>query len=382
MASEYDNPIHIIKNNSSLYNLLQKRGLLNDVKYKVGKKNTYTDKEILNEGSKYDSPTDFQKGNPKLYFTAVKRKLTKVIKYKKGFKIRYYTDEEIINGGLKYDNPIDYVSNEKNMYAVAQRRGLLGQIKYKVGYIGNRIKRLVYVYEFSDNSVYVGLTYNEKKREIEHSDMGKTPVSKHIRKTGLTPIKKIISDGYIDSHVAQEIEKDLIMEYQLNGWNILNRNGGGALGGNTIKWTEEVIREKIKECEYIEDIIKKFGDSFKTAAKRVGIYDEIIKDLPNRVNYWNKEKALSIAKNYNSIRDFKKDYAGLYSAVIKKKWNKDVFKHIVNGQCSLLILDTETGVYYFGVKEAHQAKNLKIDLSTLRYYLNSKRKNKTSLILV
>ncbi len=382
IASEYDRPTHIIKKNITLYNLLQKRGLLNDVKYKVGKAITYTDEEVLNEGSKYDSPTDFEKGNPKMYSVSVKRKLNKVINYKKGYKMIYYTDEDIINGGLKYDNPVDYFKNEQNLYCAGQRRGLLRQIKYKVGYIGNRIKRLVYVYEFSDNSVYVGLTYNEKKREIEHSVMGKTPVSKHIRKTGLTPIKKIISDGYIDSHVAQEIEKDLIMEYQLNGWNILNRNGGGTLGGNTIKWTEEVIREKIKECEYIEDIIKKFGDSFKTAAKRVGIYDEITKDLPNRVNYWNKDKALSIAKNYNSIRDFKKDYEGLYSSVIKKKWNKDVFKHMVNGQCRLLILDTETGVYYLGVKEAHQAKNLKIDLSTLRYYLNSKRKNKTSLILV
>lgn len=382
ISSEYDRPTHIIKKNITLYNLLQKRGLLNDVKYKVGKVITYTDEEILNEGSKYDSPTDFEKGNPNMYSVAVKHKLNKVINYKKGYKMTYYTDEDIINGGLKYDNPVDYFKNEQNMYCAGQRRGLLNQIKYKVGYIGNRIKRLVYVYEFLDNSVYIGLTYNEKKREIEHSIKGKTTVSKHIVKTGLTPIKKIISDGYIDAHIAQEMENDLITEYRLNGWNILNKVKGGALGGNTLKWTEEVIRERIKECNYVEDIIKKFGDGFVRAAKRQGIYDSITKDLPNRVNYYNKKTAIDTAKNYITRKEFKKDYSGLYSVIIKNKWGNDVFKHMPDRACKILILDTETGIYYFGVKDAYQAKNFKITIDTLRVYLSGCRKNKTSLILV
>lgn len=382
IASTYDRPIHIIKKNSQLYNLLQQRGLLNDVKYKFGKRKRYTDEDILNEGAKYDSPTDFQNSNVKMYYLAVKRKLNKVINYKKGFRVNYYTDEEIIGCGLKYDSPIEFVNKEPNLYSVAQRRGLLDQIKYKVGYIGNRIKRLVYVYEFSDNSVYVGLTYNDKKRELEHITADKTAVGKHIKKTGLTPTKKIVSDGYIDSCIAQKMEDDLIMEYSSNGWNILNKVKGGALGGTKIKWTEEVIRQRIKECNYVEDIIKKFGNGFVKAAKRQGIYDSITKGLPNRVNYYNKQIAIDTAKNYVTKKEFKKDYSGLYSVIIKNKWGKDVFKHMPDMTCKLLILDTETGIYYFGVKDAYRAKNFKITIDTLKAYLTGCRKNKTSLISV
>ena len=341
----------------------------------------YTDEDILNEGAKYNSPTDFKKDNGKMYSTAVKRKLTKLINYKKGFRITYYSDEFLIEKGSTYDNPKQFMDSEPNVYAAAQKRGLLDQVNYKVGYIGNRVKRLVYVYEFSDNSVYVGLTYNDRKRELEHTITGKTSVSKHMRKTGLKPTKRILSDGYIDSDVAQKMEEDVRLEYQSNGWNILNKVKGGALGGTTLKWTEEVIRECVKQCSFIEDIGNKFGGAFITAAKREGIYDEITKELPNRIPSYDKDFAFNVAKRYITIKEFMKDNPSLYVVVCRNKWNDYVFGHMINGRCKY-VLDLETGVYYLGVKEAYDSKNFNFKQNTLNRYLNGKRKNKTSLVIV
>jgi predicted GIY-YIG superfamily endonuclease len=340
----------------------------------------YTDEDILNEGAKYDSPTDFKNGNSKMYSNAVNRKLNKLIKYKKGFRITYHTDEDIINGGLRHDNPAEYSKNEPKLYSAAQKRGLLDQIKYKVGYIGNRVKRLVYVYEFSDNSVYVGLTYNDRKRELEHTITGKTSVSKHMRKTGLRPTKRILSDGYIDSDVAQKMEEDVRLEYQSNGWNILNKVKGGALGGTTLKWTEDVIRECVKQCSFIEDIGNKFGGAFIIAAKREGIYNEITKELPNRIPSYDKDFAFNVAKRYITIQEFKKDNPSLYIVVCRNKWNDYIFKHMINGKCDY-ILDTQTGIYYMGYQDVVNYTGINMKISGLRSQLTGRTKNKTRFIL-
>ena len=47
------------------------------------------------------------------------------------------------------------------------------------------LKRLIYVYEFSDNSCYIGLTYNIKNRNRQHLESNKSPVFNYIKKLRL-----------------------------------------------------------------------------------------------------------------------------------------------------------------------------------------------------
>jgi len=348
--------------------------------YKGYSRLKHSDEDIIREGEKYDTPSDFNKGNKTFYTYATRRKLIKKINYKVGYKINYYTDDFIIDEASKYDCPTDFLRNNPKVYSSAVSRKLLDKLTYKIGYLGNRVKRLVYVYEFSDNSVYVGLTYNDRKRELEHTISGKTSVSKHMRKTGLKPTKRILSDGYIDSDVAQKMEEDVRLEYQSNGWSILNKVKGGGLGGTTLKWTEEVIRECVKQCSFIEDIGNKFGGAFITAAKREGIYNEITKELPNRIPSYDKDFASNVAKRYITIQEFKKDNPSLYVVVCRNKWNNHVFKHMINGKCDY-ILDTQTGIYYMGYQDVINYTGINIKIGGLRSQLTGRTKNKTRFIL-
>jgi len=385
MASEYDKPNDMVKNNPALYRKIQRRQLLNDVVYKIGKRPNYSDEDIINEGAKYDSPTDFKNGNPKMYSIANKRKIGKLINYKKGYRITYHTDEDIINGGLRYDNPAEYSKNEPKLYGAAQKRGLLDQIKYKVGYIGNRVKRLVYVYEFDDNSVYVGLTYNENKRKSEHFGTRETSVKKHINKTGLTPKYKVISNGYIDAMDAAVMEEDYRQYYHLNGWKILNKRKGGALGGHARIWTEDKIIVAASKCSTREEF-KDLYPGAVNASKQLKIYDFVTKHMTYMLNYFTIDDIIVQAKKYETIEKFREENETMYQNLVRRDDYKDlkkvVFKHMINGKCDMLILDVYTGVYYLGAKEAHQAKNLKVSINTLQSYLNGRRTNKTSLILV
>lgn len=291
-----------------------------------------------------------------------------------------YTDEFILLTGSNYDYPTQFKTSQPQVYSAAQKRKLLDQIKYKVGYIGNKLRRMVYVYEFSDKSVYVGLTYNENKRKSEHFGSRPTSVTKHINATGLYPSYINITEGYISAEDAALLEEELRLKYKSEGWNILNKRKGGGLGGNTIKWTTDMIKEVANKCKTREE----FKDTYPgavNAAKQKGIYDEVTNHMDYQLNYFNLEDIILIAKNYDTIQEFRKENEPMYMFVNRNELEDKVYTHMINGRCEY-ILDLETGIFYLGVKEAYESKNFKFRQDTLNRYLNGGRTNKTSLIRV
>lgn len=143
--------------------------------------------------------------------------------------------------------------------------------------IGNLYKRLIYVYEFSDNSCYVGLTCDVDRRNYQHiyTD-NSSSVYKHIQETGLKPTL-IIKTDYLDVKEAAELESKIEQEYENKGWNILNKIKTGGIGGGYIKWTyEECSREALKYTKLC-DFYKKSRVAYDTC-KENGWY-EITKHL-------------------------------------------------------------------------------------------------------
>jgi predicted GIY-YIG superfamily endonuclease len=291
-----------------------------------------------------------------------------------------YTNKFILETGGKYDYPTQFKINEPNIYRAAQGRKLLGQIKYKVGHIGNKLKRMVYVYEFSDKSVYVGLTYNEKKRKSEHLSGRPTSVTNHINKTGLNPEYTNITNGYIDANDAAVLEENLRLKYKSNGWNILNKRKGGGLGGNTVKWIENKIKEVASKCNTREEFKDKYPGAMN-ASKQKGIYDEVTKHMDYQLKYFTLEDIIIEAKKYETIQEFRDNNETMYIHVNRNELEDMVYNHMVNGRCEY-ILDLETGIFYLGVKDAYESKCFKFKQNTLNCYLNGKRKNKTTFIRV
>jgi predicted GIY-YIG superfamily endonuclease len=292
-----------------------------------GHEKKYTDEYIIEQGSKCDTPMDFKRKFPRLYERATTRKLSNRITYKEGYVYDSYTEESILKEASEYDSPISLIKENLKLYSAAQIRGLLPKIEYKIGYLGSRYSRLVYVYEFSDNHFYCGLTYNEHKRHLEHLLRENSPVGKHIKKTGLTPTKKIISNGYIHSDEARILEEDTRINYIENGWISLNKRKGGGLGTTQRIWTIEKIYEKVKNFETRNDL------------KNSGIF--------------------------NAARHF-----GIYH---------DIVKHIPNSYSKYIILDTHTGIYYHSIQEAYNSSGYEQCVSGFGVHI---KKNKTRYQIV
>lgn len=91
--------------------------------------------------------------------------------------------------------------------------------------------RIIYAYIFSDNSIYIGLTKNFYIRNLNRKNCKRDAVYLHKQKTNLEP-KIIFLTEFIPAKEAQIKEQEFIDEYKLKGWNVLNRQKGGSLGGS------------------------------------------------------------------------------------------------------------------------------------------------------
>lgn len=151
-----------------------------------------------------------------------------------------WTKDRCKKVALKYNCRSDFQKNDYNVYRISYDQKWLDEICSHMIKIGNIYKRLVYVFEFTDNSAYVGLTCDSNRRINEHLT-SKTSVYKHIKETGLYPNYKELTD-YIDSIEASELEKYYVNFYKKNGFNILNKSEAGGLGGGKIKWSYETCK--------------------------------------------------------------------------------------------------------------------------------------------
>lgn len=188
-----------------------------------------------NEALKYNKESDFRKKSLGAYKAAIYNKwldiiCSHMIKIKSTKK--YWTKEIIFSEAIKYNNKNEFIKYSKAAYIAASKRNLLPEVCAHMESCGNVLLRCIYVYEFPDNHVYVGLTCNMKRRYREHQS--KSPVSKHIGTSGLVPKHFIVSDGYINVREAQKLEKDTYLQYLNNGWVMLNSNRTGGVGSHKL----------------------------------------------------------------------------------------------------------------------------------------------------
>lgn len=184
-----------------------------------------------------------------------------------------YTYEKCQEISKQYRNKKDFYTNDKNAYnAIIKHKWheLLSHFEK----MGSKYKRCVYIYKFSDNIVYIGLTFNLKKRDSDHRRKG--TVYKYSCENNVEIPKPIQITDYINFSVASQIECDLIDEYKNNGFFLLNKNKGGGLGGmvTITDISKKECLEKAKLCKNITEFKQKYY-SLYTFSCQNGFENEI-----------------------------------------------------------------------------------------------------------
>lgn len=141
----------------------------------------WTRESILEEAKKYRIKSHFEK-NSSGAFKAAKRlniideacsHMDIVCK-----PVGYWTNERLKEEAGKYNTKQEFIEKSGSAYQTARQKGIIDKICEHMIPMGNRNRRMLYSFEFSDKSVYVGLTYNYKIRYASHMKKSKDIIKK------------------------------------------------------------------------------------------------------------------------------------------------------------------------------------------------------------
>jgi len=220
----------------------------------------------------------------------------------------------------------DFIFGYPGAYDAADRNGWLDKMYEHMIPIGSEYKRCVYTFEFDDNHIYDGLTYNLSKRENSHLTNKESAVFQHIEKTGAKYVLHQRTD-YIDVEDAQKEELKAVTEHIKQGKIILNRARTGAIGGKS-KYTMDGVVLSASQCKDTGEIRLKFPGEYNYASTK-GILRELFDNMrAHRGSYNTKKQCRIAASQCISRSDFSKRFCTAYRN--SKEWMDEFFpKYII-----------------------------------------------------
>jgi predicted GIY-YIG superfamily endonuclease len=290
----------------------------------------WTKEMIQTIASQYNNKKEFIEKEPKAFYAAYQRgwwneisEHMQALRNPKG----YWTFDKVKNEADKYTSRRDFEKNSIKAFRAAKQHGWYDDVTSHMDYLGSLFRRAVYAWEFSNNTVYIGLTDDTARREGEHLDPeGKTAVSKYIKETNLIPTLKLISD-YVDVKDAQNIEKCSIDLYKSLGWNVLNKVKSGGLGACKRIWTKENVEKEAQKYQTRSDF-KKGNRSAYVIAVREGWMDDITKHMSYKQTQWNEDMVRQTASKYSKLSDFLRQETKAVAAARRMNIYSDIIKNM------------------------------------------------------
>jgi len=290
------------------------------------------DLEILKlEAIKYDSRTAFFKGSRSAYKECLKRYIMDEV-------CHHMVKHNALTGShgnctlsndylIELAKSFEYRGKLKEAHPSAYRairvRGLSEIAFAHMKVSGNKFNRRIYVFEHSDNTAYIGLSYEPEKRRDSHLKYNKTLIEKS-QKT--IQSFKILTD-WLTPKDASKQEEEFVAQYLKSGWIILNKAKAGALGGG-LKWTKEKCFEIASQCLTKVDFSSKNPSAYNSARK-MGWLEELCKHMvPSRVEAWKFQELFDIAIQCSTKYGFKKKNPGAYKAARKMKILDEICAHM------------------------------------------------------
>lgn len=244
---------------------------------------------------------------------------------------KYWTVTTCKKEASKYKSRSEFKREAGGAYNFAKKQKILNNVCSHMVVVGNKFMRTVYVYKFSDNHIYVGLTKNINERDEKHKRDPDSAVFKHMQKTKLIPI--LSNSEYINVNDAIKLESQTILKYKIAGYNILNVATAGAIGGGNIKWTFEKCKNEALKYTRKTDFAKKSESAYR-AARRYRWLSQICSHMSNirqqkRPGYWTQERCIKVAKKCKTRNEFYKKYGGAYMSSLKNGWLQHVCSHML-----------------------------------------------------
>lgn len=329
LASQFNQMNHFKKAHPQAYQAAGRNGWLEDIRqFMKPKYQTWTKETAHQEALKYQHPDQFQTNSNQAYQAASYHGWLPDITSHMTTVQNKWTNESIWETALKYETKRDFIKNDYGAYQAATNRGILDDVTGHMRILGDMLHRHIYVYEFPDNSVYVGLSFDTKERDKRHRSKEKSQVFQHIQNTGLSPDFKVLTERPIPAKDAQTMEDETINTYRENGWNVLNIAKAGGLGSTVLEKLskEDVMRIALQYNTKTE--FCKERQSVCNLAKRMGWYEEATKHMEVKNIMWSLDTLKKEAEKYQTRNQFKQGSPNAYAAARRAGLMDEITKHM------------------------------------------------------
>ena len=297
---------------------------------KQRKSGYWTKEHCAEEAKKYSTRTQFQLMASGAWNAANKKGwLDEICSHMEiRWQRKWDTKEKCAKEAQKYTSRTDFQRYSSGAWNAANKHDWLDEICSHMETYGNLFKRCIYAFEFSDISVYIGLTDNIQRREKQHLNSSNSAVYKHIQKTSLTPILQILHE-YTDKELAKILEKFYLEEYRNKGWNILNRAKAGSLGGKYVFWTYEECKSHALQCSTRSEFITKFPGAYASAIKNNWL-DDICLHMELKFKIKNNPETVKLeALKYKTRQEFRHGSNSAYEYARKHKLLDSICTHMI-----------------------------------------------------
>ena len=288
----------------------------------------WTKEKCIKEALKYTIKKEFIEKSNGAYQASYKYGWSEeVMSHLIGIKRNYWIyKENCKEEALKYNILSDFYNLSPCAYNSSCKYGWIDEITSHMPHLGDKYKRCIYSYEFNDNSVYIGLTCDLERRNIQHYSDIKSAVNIHINKSGITP-KLIKLTDYLEVGKAQKMEYTFLKKYEDNGYNILNKMKTGGIGGS-IKWTKETCLKEALKYDNYSNFRKGCQGAYNKCLKNKWLVEieHFEKYYSMKINDENitKKMCLEESLKYNNYSDFRKNSDVIYRKCLKKGWINEI----------------------------------------------------------
>lgn len=298
---------------------------------KIKPKNYWTYDTCKEEALKYKYREDLRHNAPGAYNVIYKNKWVSELcshmiqKYK---PINYWTKERCQEEALKYKSRIEFSKKNNSCYSTAIRHKWMDDICGHMVKLGDMYHRCIYVFEFSDNHAYVGLTLNIQSRKKCHTSNYKSPVFNHLKICNNVEFKQL--SDYVNIDDAIRLEAEYIQSYVNDGWVMLNKSKGGELGTIARIWTFDKCKEEALKYTNSKEFEFNSPSAYKSASVKKWLREicKHFKPLQKSYGGYNFDKCKEEALKYDSIEEFKYNNPLAYGAAVRYKWLLKIFNHL------------------------------------------------------
>jgi len=228
-ALKYENITSFRKESRIAYETALRNGTISDIRNLIspGKKYKWTKAELKELAYKFNRRIDFRKAHGGAYKAIMDNKYYELLEHMP--KQKRWSNDELHEEALKYSSRGEFLKKANSIYNVARARGLLDKICSHMQPSGHFYKRCIYLCEFEDGTVYIGLTFSVRDRTLRREKDPNDAVTKYQSKTNLSYETKQISD-FLSLKEAVRLEEEIRQKYLNEGRKVLNRTKCGSVG--------------------------------------------------------------------------------------------------------------------------------------------------------